>query len=95
MTLQYWREYRTLFHVENDFGVHESTVQRIVCKVEYRLHASGWFRLPPRDRALTLGDNLEYVLMDATKAPIDRSKKTAVLLQQQGKAPYLQDTTAH
>ena len=94
LTLQYWREYRTLFHVASDFGVHESTAQRIVCKVERRLHDSGRFRLPPRDRALALGDDLECVLMDATESPIERPKKTAALLQWQEKAPYLQDPTA-
>ena len=94
LTLQYWREDRTLFHVASDFGVHESTAQRIVCKVERRLHASGRFRLPSRDRALALGDDLECVLMDATESPIERPKKTAALLQWQEKAPYLQDPTA-
>ena len=77
LTLQYWREYRTLFHIGNDFGVHESTAQRIVCKVERRLHDSGRFRLPPRDRALALGDDLECVLMDATESPIERPKKNS------------------
>ena len=77
LTLQYWREYRTLFHIGNDFGVHESTAQRIVCKVERRLHDSGRFRLPPRDRALALGDDLECVLIDATESPIERPKKNS------------------
>ena len=80
LTLQYWREYRTLFHIGNDFGVHESTAQRIVCKVERRLHDSGRFRLPPRDRALALGEELDCVLLDATESPIERPKKTAPLL---------------
>ena len=77
LTLQYWREYRTLFHVGKDSGVHESTAQRIVCKVEQRLLASGRFKLPPRDRALALGEDLELVLMDATESPIERPKKNS------------------
>jgi hypothetical protein len=28
LTLMYWREYRSLFHIANSYGVHESTAQR-------------------------------------------------------------------
>ena len=34
LTLQYWRKYRTLFHIAQDWGVHESTAQRIVKRIE-------------------------------------------------------------
>ena len=34
ITLEYWREYRTYFHIGKTWGVHESTVCRIVRKVE-------------------------------------------------------------
>lgn len=34
MALQYWREYRTQFHIGLDFGVFESTVCRVIEKVE-------------------------------------------------------------
>jgi hypothetical protein len=37
LTLQYWREYRTLFHIAQDWGVHESTAQRTVKRIEYIL----------------------------------------------------------
>jgi hypothetical protein len=30
MTLEYWREYRTYFHLGNSWGVNESTAYRIV-----------------------------------------------------------------
>ncbi|MEQ1231018.1 transposase family protein, partial [Acinetobacter junii] len=30
MTLSYWREYRTLFHVAMSHGIHESTASRII-----------------------------------------------------------------
>ncbi|MCP5448966.1 MAG: transposase family protein [Gammaproteobacteria bacterium] len=77
LTLQCWREYRSLFHVGTDFGVHESTAQRVVCKVEQRLLASRRFTPPPRDRALALGEDLGLVLMDATETPIERPKKNS------------------
>ena len=34
VTMQYWREYRTYFHIGGDWGVSESIVCRIVKKVE-------------------------------------------------------------
>ena len=34
VALQYWREYRTYFHIAQDWGVSESTICRTVHKVE-------------------------------------------------------------
>ncbi len=34
VTLQYWREYRSYFHISKDWKIAESTVCRIVKKVE-------------------------------------------------------------
>ncbi|QLQ32223.1 MAG: transposase family protein [Candidatus Thiothrix singaporensis] len=54
LTLGYWREYRTLFHLGVAYGVHESTAQRIVTRTEQRLLAaqaltgSGWRQQRPR-----------------------------------------------
>lgn len=39
--LEYWREYCTYFHIGRNWGIHESTVCRIVCKVEEILIRSG------------------------------------------------------
>lgn len=39
VALQYWREYRTYFHIASDWGVSESTVCRVVHKVETTLSA--------------------------------------------------------
>lgn len=46
ITLEYWREYRTYFHIGSSWGIHESTVCRIVRKVEDALIKSSLFRLP-------------------------------------------------
>lgn len=75
LTLQYWREYPSFFHLGVRFGLHESTVCRIVRKVERRLLDSRRFSLPKRDRALELGEDLKLVLLDATETPIERPKK--------------------
>lgn len=46
MTLQYWREYRTYFHIAQSWGVDESTAHRIIRVVETALLQSGRFALP-------------------------------------------------
>ena len=75
LALSYWREYRTLFHIGAEYGLHESTAQRIVCKVEDRLAASGRFALSPRDTLLEEGPRIAVVALDATESPIERPKK--------------------
>src|SRR5512134_676852 len=43
MTLMYWREYRTEFHIGVAYGVSEATVCRTIQKVEDALMKSGEF----------------------------------------------------
>lgn len=45
MSLEYWREYRTYFHIGQAWEMHESTVSRIVGKVENALIRAGIFQL--------------------------------------------------
>lgn len=76
LTLIYWREYRTEFHIGLAFGVSESAVCRTIQKVEAALVRSGQFRLPGK-KALHASDTLiEVVLIDATEQPIERPKKS-------------------
>jgi hypothetical protein len=75
MTLMYWREYRTEFHIGLTYGVSEATVCRTIKKIENVLMKSGEFRLPGR-KALQPSDTLiEVVLIDASEQPIERPKK--------------------
>jgi len=75
MTLMYWREYRTEFHIAQSYGLSESTVCRTIQKVENALVRSGKFRLPGR-KALQSSDTVfEVVLVDVSEQPIERSKK--------------------
>lgn len=75
MTLMYWREYRTEFHIGLAYGVSESTVCRTIQKVENVLMKSGEFRLPGK-KALQPNDTvIEVVLIDATEQPIERPQK--------------------
>lgn len=76
MTLMYWREYRTQFHIGLTYGVSEATVCRTVRRIENVLMKSGEFRLPGR-KALQPSDTIiEVVLIDATEQPIERPKKS-------------------
>lgn len=75
LTLMYWREYRTEFHIGLTYGVSESTVCRTIKKIENVLAKSGEFRLPGK-KTLKAGDTLiEVVLVDATEQPIERPQK--------------------
>jgi len=76
MTLMYWREYRSQFHIAQTYGVSEATVSRTIRKVEDVLIRSGEFRLPGK-KALKSSDTvIEVVLIDATEQPIERPKKS-------------------
>ena len=79
LALTYWREYRTLYHIGIDFGIHESSASRMVHKVEDILIKSGQFDLPKK---LPRGDvddiNWSAVIVDATETPIERPKKIKV-----------------
>ena len=78
MTLMYWREYRTQFHIAQAYGVSEASVCRTIQKVEDALLKSEQFRLPGK-KALQPSDTvIELVLVDATEQPIERPKKSNV-----------------
>lgn len=46
VALEYWREYRTYFHIGSSWGMSEASVCRIVHWVEDALIGSGQVRLP-------------------------------------------------
>jgi len=75
MTLMYWREYRTEFHIAQSYGISEATVCRTIQKVENTLVRSGKFRLPGK-KALQASESMfEVVLVDVSEQPIERPKK--------------------
>ena len=75
MTLMYWREYRTEFHIGLAYGVSESTVCRTIQRVEESLIQSKQFHLPGKKKLLASDTVIEIVLVDATEQPIERPKK--------------------
>ena len=75
MTLMYWREYRTEFHIAQSYGVSEATVCRTIRKVEDALVRSKKFRLPGK-KALQPSDTVfEVILVDVSEQPVERPKK--------------------
>jgi hypothetical protein len=74
LTLSYWREYRTMFHLGQDFGIHESNVSRTIQKVEDILIKSQKFSLPSKRRLLEENE-LNYTIVDVTEMMIERPKK--------------------
>ena len=76
MTLMYWREYRTQFHIAGTYGVSESTVCRTIKKVEDALVRSGEFRLPGKKTLQPSNTQIEVILVDVSEQPIERPKKS-------------------
>lgn len=76
MTLMYWREYRTQFHIGVSYGMSEANVCRTIQKVENVLSQNKRFQLPMKKNKMG-GTNISYevVLVDATESPIERPKK--------------------
>lgn len=77
LTLSYWREYRTRFHIAACYGIYESTANRIITKVENVLLASGRFVLPRRQEPQAAEHELVVVVIDSTETPIERPEKSS------------------
>jgi hypothetical protein len=75
LTLMYWREYRTEFHISVSYGVSESTVCRTIQKIENILIKSKQFHLPGKKVLQLRNELIEMVVVDATEQPIERPKK--------------------
>ena len=74
VTLIYWREYRTEFHIGTDYGVSESTICRAILRVEDILIKSGKFTLN-EEKSNLLNEKEEIIVIDATECEIERPKK--------------------
>lgn len=78
VTVQYWREYRSQFHIGLEFGVSEATVCRIIAKVENILVKSGRFALPGKKSLLKPKGEVGVVVVDVTEVSIERPQKNSV-----------------
>jgi len=75
LTLSYWREYRTMFHIAADYQISEPTTCRIIRRVEETLARSRSLQLPARKPRPTSDLLYEVIVIDATETPINRPKK--------------------
>jgi len=75
VTLEYWREYRSQFHIATSWGLHETTVGRIIKKVEDVLVKSGKFRLPSQRQLDQPGWEWKVFVVDVSEMEIERPKK--------------------
>lgn len=80
ITLEYWREYRTYFHIAQSWGVHESTVCRIVHRVEDQLIKSRKFSLLGKKALLSAEREWSAIIVDVGESPIERPKKNSVVI---------------
>ena len=80
VTLEYWREYRSQFHIAASWGLHETTVGRIIKKVENVLIKSGTFSLPSQRSLYQPGEEQTVMIVDVGEMEIERPKKTKTIL---------------
>jgi hypothetical protein len=76
MTLEYWREYRTFFHLAKSWSLHESSVWRIIRRVEDILTKSKAFTLPGKKKLQLADHEIEFIVVDVAETPIERPKKS-------------------
>ena len=77
LTLQFWREYRTQYHLAMEWQVAENTVRRTIERVENTLIKSGAFALPARPKSGGSEQEWSVVIVDVTERPVERPKKSS------------------
>jgi hypothetical protein len=93
MALEYWREYRTYFHISMSYGISESACYRNICFIENTLIKSGRFSLQGKKELLRQDKAIKTVLIDVTETPIERPKKTKKLLLWEEKTAHDKNTS--
>lgn len=80
LSLQYWHEYRTQFHIAQNYGISEASVCLIIAveaelspdKVEHHLVRSGLFSLPGKRALLQPDAEVTVIVVDVSERPIER-----------------------
>ena len=75
LTLQYQREYRTYFHIAQDWGIHEATVYRTVKRIEDILSKVEEFHLPGQRQLQKSASEIEVIIVDVAETEVERPKK--------------------
>lgn len=77
LSLMYWREYRTQFHIAATYGVSEATVCRTIRRVEDALSKSRELSLPGKKQLRPSQTAIEVIVLDASEQVIERPKKSS------------------
>lgn len=75
LVLEYWREYRTQFHIATTWGISESAVCRLIRKVETLVMHSGKFCLPGKKQLDQNAYTWEVLVVDVTESTTHASPK--------------------
>jgi hypothetical protein len=94
MVLEYLRKYRTYFHIGQNCGISESSAYKAVKWVEDTLVKHPNFALPGHKALMKSDMNYEVVLIDATESPIERPKKTKILLFRKEEKAYTKNSNS-
>lgn len=94
VTLEYWCEYRSQFHIGTSWGLHETTVGRSIKKVEDLLVKCGKFRLPSQRHLYQPGWEWKVMVVDVSEMEIERPKKKQKRYgERQAEVPHLEIAT--
>lgn len=76
LTLMYYREYRTQFHIGHTYSISESAVCRTIERIENILSKAQELQLPGKKVLAGRKQEFSVVIIDATEMPIERPKKS-------------------
>ena len=74
MTLEYYKEYRTLECIGASYGLQKANVGKTIKWVEEVLAKSGLFSLPGKKKLVQSDIEFEVIVVDTTETPIQRPK---------------------
>lgn len=77
LTLCYWREYRSQFHVASSFGVSEATACRTIKAVENVLIQDKRFHVPGKKVLHDGSLDLTVIVVDASEQRVERPQKNS------------------
>ena len=76
LTLMYYREYRTQFHIGATYGISESAVCRTIKRIEDVLMKIKELQLPGKQQLSGSPQQLGVIIVDATEMEVERPKKS-------------------
>jgi hypothetical protein len=74
MTLEYYREYRTLDCIGASYGLKKTNVGKGIKWVETVLIRSDLFHIPGKNKLVSAKPEIEVIVVDTTETPIQRPK---------------------